>query len=61
MQEVLHRYDYLSEQHKKECEDHDREREYNRTVQRAKKDLENKIRQMQLFMVHLIQFSDKLN
>ncbi|OCL12585.1 hypothetical protein AOQ84DRAFT_372948 [Glonium stellatum] len=48
--EVLHRYDYLSEQHKKECEDHDREREYNRNFQRIKKDLENKIRQMQLFM-----------
>ncbi|OCK93109.1 uncharacterized protein K441DRAFT_567191 [Cenococcum geophilum 1.58] len=48
--EVLHRYDYLSEQHKKECEDHDREREYNRTVQRQKKELENKMRQMQLFM-----------
>ena len=61
MQEILHRYDYLSEQHKKECEDHDREREYNRIIQRAKKDLENNNRQMKFLMVHLIQFSDKLN
>ncbi|KAK5250723.1 hypothetical protein LTR16_005891, partial [Cryomyces antarcticus] len=42
-QELLARYEYLSEQHKNECADHEREREYNRTSQRKDKDLQQNI------------------
>ncbi|KAF2137547.1 uncharacterized protein K452DRAFT_278557 [Aplosporella prunicola CBS 121167] len=38
IEELLYRYEYLSEQLKKESEDHEREREYNRTAQRTIKE-----------------------
>ncbi|GME28192.1 putative ccch zinc finger protein [Neofusicoccum parvum] len=40
IEELLYRYDSLSEHFKKEVEDHDREREYNRIAQRSLKDME---------------------
>ncbi|TKA67600.1 hypothetical protein B0A49_04582 [Cryomyces minteri] len=43
IEELLARYEYLSEQHKNECADHEREREYNRTSQRKDKDLQQNI------------------
>lgn len=47
---MLTRYDYLSEQHKKECEDHDRERELNRAYQREKKQYEGHLQMLTRFM-----------
>ncbi|KAJ9660725.1 hypothetical protein H2201_006804 [Coniosporium apollinis] len=50
IEEILFRYEFLSDQLKKECEDLDREREYNRQSQRSIKDLEDRIRRMKAFM-----------
>ncbi|EON70086.1 hypothetical protein W97_09352 [Coniosporium apollinis CBS 100218] len=50
IEEILFRYEFLSDQLKKECEDHDREREYNRQSQRSIKELEDRIRRMKAFM-----------
>lgn len=46
IEELLYRYDSLSEQFKKEIEDHDREREYNRIAQRNMKEMESTILNM---------------
>ncbi|KAF2838041.1 hypothetical protein M501DRAFT_1032020 [Patellaria atrata CBS 101060] len=50
IEELLYRYEYLSEQHKKECEEHDREREHNRIAQQAQKSLMEDMRKLQNFM-----------
>ncbi|KAB2576455.1 hypothetical protein DBV05_g4905 [Lasiodiplodia theobromae] len=46
IEELLCRYDALNEQFRKEIEDHDREREYNRIAQRSLKDMETTILNM---------------
>lgn len=51
IEELLCRYDALNEQFRKEIEDHDREREYNRIAQRSLKDMENTILNMRGNMV----------
>lgn len=51
IEELLCRYDALNEQFRKEIEDHDREREYNRIAQRSLKDMETTILNMRGNMV----------
>ncbi|KAL1646115.1 hypothetical protein SLS58_003535 [Diplodia intermedia] len=51
IEELLCRYDTLNEQFRKEIEDHDREREYNRIAQRSLKDMETTILNMRGNMV----------
>ncbi|EKG16886.1 hypothetical protein MPH_05867 [Macrophomina phaseolina MS6] len=51
IEELLYRYDSLSEQFKKEIEDHDREREFNRIAQRNMKEMESTILSMRGNMV----------
>lgn len=51
IEELLYRYDSLSEHFRKEIEDHDREREYNRLAQRNLKEMETSILKMKGDMV----------
>ncbi len=51
-QEILCRYQHLSELYKKECNEHEREREYNRNTHGREKGFRENIKRLQTHMVH---------